>query len=42
MDDAIAKIEAENRKSLLYLHRIQKTKQLLNLQPQNLETKGWE
>ncbi len=41
MDDAIAKIEAENR-NLLYLHRIQKTKQLLNLQPQNLETKGWE
>lgn len=41
MDDAIAKMEAENRNPL-YLHRIQKAKQLLNLQPQNLETKSEE
>lgn len=35
MDDAIAKIEAENRKNPLYICRIQKAKLLLNFQPEN-------
>ena len=41
MDDAIAKIEAENRNPL-YLNRIQKTKQLLNLQLREFRNKSGE
>ena len=37
MDDAIAKIEAENQKNPLYVRRIEKAKRLLNLQPENSE-----
>ena len=40
MDDTIAQIEAENQKSSLYLHRIQRAKQLLNSPLKNIEDRN--
>lgn len=41
LDDAIAQIEAENRKSPLYAYRLRRAKRLLDSQPlEKLEEKG--